>query len=69
MQNHNCLLSLYMDILFLEFKNTSQKLKWKGTIMLRTFARFARFIRDYRYYRERGLNSKAAWNHASMTLP
>ncbi len=37
--------------------------------MLRTFARFAPFIRDYRYYRRRGLNSKAAWHLASMTLP
>ncbi len=37
--------------------------------MLRTFARIARFMSDYCYYRRRGLNSKAAWHHASMTIP
>jgi len=37
--------------------------------MSRTFARFARLIRDYRYYRRQGLNSKAAWHLAGMTLP
>jgi hypothetical protein len=37
--------------------------------MMRTLARFSRFIRDYHYYRRQGLNSKAAWHLASMTLP
>ena len=37
--------------------------------MLRTLARFARFIRDYHYYRRQGLNSKTARHLAGMTLP
>lgn len=37
--------------------------------MLRAFVRFVRFIKDYRYYRERGMNSKAAWHLAGLTLP
>ncbi len=37
--------------------------------MSRTFAKLARFIGNYRYYRGKGLNSKAAWHIASMTLP
>ena len=42
---------------------------WKGTIVPRTYARFARFIGDYRHYRGRGFKSKAAWYLASMALP
>jgi hypothetical protein len=37
--------------------------------MLRTFARFIRFIGNYRYYRRQGLNSKTARDLANMTLP
>jgi hypothetical protein len=37
--------------------------------MLRTFARLARFMRDFHYYRKQGLNSKTAWSLASMTIP
>jgi len=37
--------------------------------MLRTFANFVRFVGNYRYYREQGLNSKDAWSLASKTLP
>lgn len=37
--------------------------------MFQTFARFARFMRDFHYYRKQGLNSKTAWSLASMTLP
>ncbi len=33
------------------------------------FAKVARFISDYRFYREKGYTFKAAWNLASMTLP
>jgi hypothetical protein len=40
-----------------------------GTFVSRTFARFTRFIKDYRYYRGKGFNSKSAWYLASMTLP
>ena len=29
----------------------------------------ARFVGNYRYYRRNGLNIKAAWHLASMTLP
>jgi len=37
--------------------------------MLRTFARFIRFIGNYRHYRGNGLNAKTAWDLAIMTLP
>jgi hypothetical protein len=37
--------------------------------MLQVFSRFARFIENYRYYRKRGYQSKAAWHLANMTLP
>lgn len=42
---------------------------WQGTIVSRTYGRLARFIGDYRHYREKGFKSKAAWYLASMTLP
>ena len=41
---------------------------WKGTIA-HIYARLARFIGDYRHYREKGFRLKAAWYLASMTLP
>jgi len=37
--------------------------------MSHRIARVARFIVDYRFYREKGYKFKAAWNLASMTLP
>ncbi len=39
------------------------------TFSLYTVSRFARFLRDYRYYRRQGLNSRAAWHLAGSTLP
>ncbi len=37
--------------------------------MSRTLANFARFIGNYRYYRRNGINPKAAWHLAGLTLP
>jgi hypothetical protein len=37
--------------------------------MRHIFPRFARFIENYRYYRKRGYQSKAAWYLANLTLP
>jgi hypothetical protein len=37
--------------------------------MLRTFENLLRFIQNYRYYRNQGINYKSAWYLASMTLP
>lgn len=37
--------------------------------MSRKLARFARFIGDYRFYRDKGYNYKEAWNLAGMTMP
>ena len=37
--------------------------------MFSTFAKFARFIENYHYYRRRGYQSKVAWQLANMTLP
>ncbi len=37
--------------------------------MLHTFARLARFIENYQYYRKRGYQSRQAWELANMTLP
>lgn len=63
-------MAFYLGIPFNGFQKTlSKNQELKETIMLRAFARITRFIRDYHYYRGRGLNSKAAWHFASMTLP
>ena len=37
--------------------------------MSHVFARIARFIENYRYYRRRGYQSRQAWHLANMTLP
>jgi hypothetical protein len=37
--------------------------------MTRKIARFARFIGDYRFYREKGYDYKTSWDLASMTIP
>lgn len=37
--------------------------------MLRSLAKLARFLGNYRYYRQMGMHTQEAWHHAKMTLP
>jgi hypothetical protein len=41
----------------------------KGTIMMRTLSRLAKFYGNYRYYRQMGVHTIEAWNLARLTLP